>query len=99
MDRMAQLAFDHIWLMLFGSDDQIDPDYAVKLQEELALILPELTSDEQDALAKVARDVKAQLLAQPDDRGYSQRRLVTEPQRQFLDAVIENDIFRGFTAT
>lgn len=96
MRSLAELAFDYIWLSLFGNEQQIDADFSVKLQEELALILPNFTPEEQDALAEVAKATKARLLAEPDSYGYTPRSFATEQQMAFLDSVIDKDIYGGF---
>jgi hypothetical protein len=88
------MAFDHMWLLLFGEEDVIDLSYSVRLLEELPSALALFTSAEQDALAKVGQEVKDRLLAEPDEYGYTPRALVTDEQRRFLDGLINKKIYR-----
>lgn len=93
MNRLAQITFDHIWLLLFSSEDQIDPDFSVSLLEELPLTLIDFSAAEKSAMAKVAQEAKSRLLAEPDEFGYTPRSLVTGEQREFLEAVIAEEIY------
>lgn len=93
MKNLAQLAFDHIWMLLFEDDSVVDPDYCVSRTEELTLLLADFSDLERDALAAVALDAKNRLLAEPDEYGYTPRELVTTEQRNFLDAVIAKEIY------
>jgi hypothetical protein len=45
-------------------------------------------------MAEIAREVKERLLADPDQYGYAPRALVTDEQRRFLDAVINQEVYR-----
>ncbi len=93
MTNLAQLAFDHLWMILFADEDHIDLDYSVRLTEELSLTLPSFTPAEQEALSAVAMQAKAKLLAEPDEYGYTPRDLVTDEQKDFLEAAISKDIY------
>lgn len=93
MNNLAQMAFDHVWMILFADEEDIDLDYSVKLLEELSIALAEFTPAEQDAFAEVGRQAKSRLLAEPDEYGYTYRDLVTDEQWEFLDAVIDKDIY------
>ncbi len=93
MKNLAQIAFDHIWMLLFEDDGVVDPDYCVSRTEEIALQLADFSDLERDALAEVASDAKARLLADPDEYGYTPRDLVTNEQREFLDAAIAKAIY------
>lgn len=93
MGNLAQVAFDYMWLILFGNDEMIDADYSVKLLEELPLVLAGFTPSEQEVLSSVGKMVKSRLLAEPDEYGYTPRDLVTDEQRRFLDAVINKEIY------
>ncbi|MDC0936176.1 hypothetical protein OAS39_07800 [Pirellulales bacterium] len=93
MKNLAQLAFDHMWMILFSDEEIVDADYSVRLLEELSLVLSQFNSSEKAALAEVAQDTKSRLLAEPDEYGYTPRDLVTDEQRQFLDDVIAQDIY------
>lgn len=93
MNHLAQMAFNHMWLILFSDEDVIDLDYSVKLLDELPLALADFTPKERDAMAEVGQEVKNRLLAEPDQYGYTPRALVTDEQRRFLDAVVSKEIY------
>ncbi len=93
MKNLAQMVFDHMWLILFAGEEMIDLDYSVELLDTLPQAVSEFTQAEQEALAEVGRQVKSRLLAEPDEYGYTPRDLVTDEQRRFLDAVINREIY------
>ena len=95
MTNLAQITFDYIWMMLFADEDNIDLDYSVSMIEELSLALPKFTAEEQDAVAEVAREAKARLLAEPDEYGYTPRDLVSEEQKAFLEAAISKEMYNS----
>ena len=70
----------------------IDLDYSVKCQENLSEYFSAMTPGEKEALSTVAREAQARLLAEPDEHGYTPRKLVTEEQRAFLEALASGDI-------
>jgi hypothetical protein len=92
MKTLAELSFDYIWL-LFSDEDIIDFDYSLKMQESLSSYFESMTETEKEALSQVATQTKARLLAEPDEHGYTPRKLVTEDQKVFLDAVISGELF------
>jgi hypothetical protein len=93
LNHLAQITFDHMWLILFGEENVIDLDYSVKLLEQLSSTLASFTAAEKEALAQVAQEAKNRLLAEPDEFGYTPRALVTDEQRRFLDGVISGEIY------
>jgi hypothetical protein len=93
MEHLAQMAFDHMWLILFSGEEVIDLHYSVKLLEELPSAVALFTPAEQDALAAVGQKVKDRLLAEPDEYGHTPRSRVTNEQRRFLDGVISKEIY------
>ncbi|WP_206074315.1 hypothetical protein [Marinobacter fuscus] len=90
---LAELSFEYLWLVLFAGEDVIDLDYSVKCQENLSEYFSAMTPGEKEALSAVARETQARLLAEPDEHGYTPRKLVTEEQRAFLEALASGDIF------
>lgn len=92
MEHLAQLAFDYMWLVMFAEEDMIDPDYSVRILEDLSAFVVDLSPAEQDALSAVGRSVRARLMAESDEHGYAPRSLVTEEQQRFLNAVISKEI-------
>jgi len=93
MNTLADMAFEYIWLMMFGNETQIDPDYSVSVQESLSLYLDELSPEERTALSEAARRTRDVLLAEPDEYGYAPRSLVTEEQKVMLEAFIAQDVY------
>jgi hypothetical protein len=93
MEHLAQLAFEHMMLIQFGDEGDIDPDYSLKLVEALATVLPMLTPEEQEALATIARRVREQINAPPDEYGYQPGLLTSKDEREFIDAVISKKAF------
>jgi hypothetical protein len=93
MEHLAQLAFEHMMLIQFGDEGDIDPDYSLKLVEALATTLPMFTAEEQDALAAIAGRVKDQINAPPDEYGYQAGLSVSSEEREFIDAIISKKAF------
>lgn len=97
MKTLAELAFEYLWLIMFADEDVIDLDYSVKCQESLSTCFAALTPDERTALCEVAKSVQARLLAEPDEHGYTPRKLVTEEQREFLAALASGELFEQWS--
>jgi len=93
MKNLAGMAFDYMWMIMFADEDVLDPDFSVSKLEELPLMLAQYEPSEKAALAAVALEAKNRLLAEPDEYGYTPRDLVTDEQRQFLEAVIAQEIY------
>ncbi|MEJ2229113.1 MAG: hypothetical protein P8Y67_12965 [Alphaproteobacteria bacterium] len=96
MKTLAQLTFDYLWLLMFAGEESFDQDYCVKQLEILPNYFAAMTSEEKQALANVAAEAKGRLLAEPDEYGYTPRKLVTSEQIVFLDALISGEIFENF---
>jgi hypothetical protein len=93
MKTLAQLSFEYIWLVMFGTEDILDLDYSVSCQESLSVHFEGITDAEKLALIDVAIATRNRLLADPDEHGYTPRSGVTEEQKEFLDAFISGDVF------
>jgi hypothetical protein len=93
MKTLAELSFEYIWLLMFGTEDIIDLDYSVQCQESLATQFEGITEPEKLALVEVAVATRNRLLAEPGEHGYTPRKLVSEEQRAFLDAFISGEVF------
>jgi hypothetical protein len=93
MEHLAQLAFEHLMLIQFGDEGDIDPDYSLKLVEAVAPVLSMLTPEEQEALAAVAHRVRDQINAPPDEYGYQPGLLTSTDEREFIEAVINRKAF------
>ncbi len=71
----------------------MDLDYSVKMQESLPEYFEAMSDEERAALSQVAMETKFRLLAEPDEHGYTPRKLVTEEQKVFLDALSSGELF------
>ena len=93
MKTLAELSFEYIWLIMFGTEDIIDLDYSVQCQESLSAQLAGITEAEKSALVEVAVAARNRLLAEPNAHGYTPRKLVSQEQKAFLDAFISGEVF------
>ena len=97
MKTHAELSFEYIWLLLFADEDVIDLDYSVKMQESLSEYFRDMTREEKEALSEVARATRARLLAEPDEHGYTPRKLVTDEQKEFLDSLSSGEFYEQWS--
>ncbi|MCG8518079.1 MAG: hypothetical protein MI794_08815 [Pseudomonadales bacterium] len=93
MRTLAEITFEYLWLLIFEGEEVIDLDYSVKIQESLPDYFASMTNEEKEALAKVAREAQARLLAEPDEYGYTPRKLITDEQKAFMEALSSGDLF------
>ena len=96
MKTLAEISFEYIFLSLFGTDTQIDPDYAESVQQTLPEYFSQLNEEEQKALIIAAQNVKDRLLADPDEYGYTTKDSVGDDVKDFLDSFIDGMIFEQF---
>jgi hypothetical protein len=93
MKTLAELTFDYLWLLMFEGEEVIDLDYSVKIQESLPDYFASMTDEEKEALSSVAKEAQARLLAEPDEHGYTPRKLITEEQKAFVEALSSGVLF------
>jgi len=93
MKTLAELTFDYLWLLLFEGEEIIDLDYSVRIQESLPEYFSSMTQPEKDALSEVAKEAQARLLAEPDEHGYTPRKLITDDQKVFMEALSSGELF------
>jgi hypothetical protein len=96
VNTLAELTFDFLWLLMFSGEDVIDPRCSEQWLECLPDYFAKMTAAERMALTKAAENARDRLLAEPDEHGYTPRKLVTEQQRQFLKAMTSGDFFAQF---
>ena len=90
MDNLANVVLDYYWFLNFCSDEEMEPETAVKKMEDLAHIITNDFSDfEKTALQGAAKRSLAFMLREPDEHGYTPRALVTPDQRAFLQAIVD----------
>ena len=93
MKVLAKLVFDHLWLLLFEGEEIIDLDYSVKLQESLPEYFSAMSKEEKDALSHIAHEAQEKLLAEPNEHGYTSRSLITDDQKEFMEALATGGLF------
>lgn len=93
MKVLAEMAFDYLWLLMFEGEEVIDLDYAVKIQESLPEYFASMTDEEKRALSEVAKEAQSRLLAEPDEHGYTPRKLITDEQKAFMAALSSGELF------
>lgn len=93
MKTLAELTFDYLWLLMFEGEEVIDLDYAVKIQESLPEYFASLTDEEKQTLSEVAKEAQSRLLAEPDKDGYTPRKLITDDQKVFMEALSTGELF------
>ncbi|MGI9316861.1 MAG: hypothetical protein ACR2QW_05990 [bacterium] len=96
MKTLAQLTFDYLWLLNFAGEEIIELDYSVKQLESLSEYFLDMTPEEKQALSDIAVETKNRLLAEPDEHGFTPRKLVTSEQIAFLDALIAGEVFEEY---
>ena len=90
MDNLADVVLDYYWLLNFCSEEEMEPDLAVKKMEHLAYAITNDFSDqEKTALQDAARRSLAFMTRDPDEHGYTPRALVTPDQIAFLQAIAD----------
>lgn len=91
MQTLAEIALVHFCLLMF--DGPLDPDDANALSQAIPGYLASMSSEERNAFAGAAQRALDRLLAEPDEHGYTPRRLVSEELRAFLEAAAAGDIY------
>jgi predicted HicB family RNase H-like nuclease len=90
MKNLADVVLHYYWFLNFCSDDELDPDTAVKEMESLAdTIMNSFTVAEREELQAAAKRSLTTWLREPDEHGYTPRKLLTEDQRIFLESIAE----------
>jgi hypothetical protein len=88
MDNLADIVLEYYWFLNFSTDEELDPDTAVKSMENLAYTIETaFSADEQRALQEAAKRSLASWLREPDEHGYTPRSLLTPEKRAFLQDI------------
>ena len=88
MNNLADTVLDYFWFLNFSEEGEADLDLTVKLMEDLVYeIENQYTEDEKNALRFAAERRLASWLREPDEHGYTPRKLLKPEQKQFLDAI------------
>jgi hypothetical protein len=88
---LADIALDHICLLMFKGP--LDLDDASALSQAIPGYLKAMTEDERTAFSAAARRAINRLLAEPDEYGYSPRKLLSDELKSFLESAAAGDIF------
>lgn len=88
MNNLADAVLDYFWFLNFSSEDEADLDLTVQKLEELAYQIETSFSDiEKEALKEAAKRRLAWWLSEPDEHGYTPRKLLSEDQKSFLEDI------------
>jgi hypothetical protein len=88
MKTLADIVLDYYWFLNFCDDEQLDPDTAANLIENVSYQLEnELSESEKDGLKKAAAERLKWWFREPDEHGYTPRKLLTTEQKSFLESI------------
>ncbi|SHM50924.1 hypothetical protein [Phytopseudomonas punonensis] len=89
MQNLADCLLNYLWTLNFSSDDiGFDEDWAVKEIESLSYdIEHNFTDAERQALKDSASRSLARWLREPDEHGYTPRKLLKSEKRNFLECI------------
>jgi hypothetical protein len=88
MKTLADMALDYCWFLNFSSDEEVNPDTAAQLLESLTYEMEnELSESEKSALKVAAENRLKWWLREPDEHGYTPRKLLTAEQKKFLESM------------
>ena len=91
MQTLADIALEHFCLLMF--DGLLDPEDASALSQAIPGYLASMSEEERSALAAAAQRALSRLLAEPDEHGYTPRKLVSGELRAFLEAAAACNIY------
>jgi hypothetical protein len=95
MQNLADTVLEYYWFLNFCSEDELNPDTADKKIEDLVdTIIDKFSDAERTALQDAAKRSLALWLAEPDEYGYTPRKLLTPDKRAFLEDLITGN-FNG----
>jgi hypothetical protein len=88
MKTLADMVLDYCWFLNFSGHEEVDPDRAVQLLEELSYQMENELSEPEKAQLRLAasKSLKA-WLKEPDEHGYTPRKLLTPDQKEFLESI------------
>lgn len=89
MNNLADLVLNHLWTLNFSSDDLgFDEDWVVKEIESISYeIENNFTDVERQALRDSASRALTSWLREPDEHGFTPRKLLKPEQRLFLECI------------
>lgn len=88
MKNLADIVLEYFWFLNFSTDEELDPDIAVKSMENLSYTIEnEFTDEDRLALRDAASRSLKGWLSEPDEYGYTPRKLLTDDKRAFLESI------------
>ena len=95
MQKLAEIVLDFIELLALTDEEQLDSDAALKMLEGISGSLRDASPEERKAVSEAAAARLKSLLREPDEYGYSPRKLVTSEHRQLLESIASGEEFTG----
>ena len=86
MNNLADTTLDYLWFLTFTDEEYANADVLLKESEDVIYRIENaFTDEERQALKDAARRRLASWLREPDEHGYTPRKLLTHAQRVFLE--------------
>ena len=93
MKGLAEIVLDHLCIFMFD-EENIDSNFASRHIEIFPDYLTHLSEEERKALSTAAEALLNRLMAEPDEYGYSARKLVTEEEKSFLEVLANGELYK-----
>ncbi|MCF5022811.1 hypothetical protein [Pseudomonas lurida] len=89
MNNLADIALNYLWTLNFSSDDLgFDEDWVVKEIDSMSHEMEHnFTDAERQAVKESASRALTRWLREPDEHGYTPRKLLKPEQRIFLECI------------
>lgn len=88
MDNLADVVLDHLWFLEFSEEDEANADLTLKMLEHLlSEIDAKFTAEETAALRSAATRRLAWYQQEPDEHGFTPRKLLTVKMKEFLERI------------
>jgi hypothetical protein len=91
--KLAEIVVRSIEFFELVEDAVVEPDTAINILESIAADLEEATSEEHAALKQAASERLAWFLQEPDQYGYSPRKMLGAKHRQLLERIASGEMF------
>lgn len=88
MEHLADAVLNYFWFLNFSEEEEADVHLTADLLADLVYrIKTDFTEDEKHALMRAAERRLAEWLREPDEYGYTPRKLLTPDKKQFLEEI------------
>ena len=98
MNTLADIVLQYLCTFLFGHENDIDPDFALREMEALPEWIVSMSPDERTALSAAAQRALTFMLAPPDEYGYTPASLVGAEEKEFLESLASGEFYEQFGA-